>query len=1260
MLYSFLTRLCLKRGLTLSGRGKNTGETTRPPKGQTPFQTEPSRRALAIACLVLVASGNSAAQVPDESQLPVVAPPTTIPDESQLPAKTGPATNELPNEAAIPGLLPGADGAVAGDTERESSLSPGTLRPWLRLRFDGHTGTIRSLAMSSDGQYLVSGGEDKDLHIWSRQTIDGTLQNWFHRRTVRWPIERGPRGRIYATAIQGNMVAMAGHGATGGLGEIWIIDLTTGNLVRSLVDANLGHRQVIASLAWQPPKVKAAGDQDSTIEDLKNLSLASADVEGHVILWTPDAATGIWSPRTIIASDPETYGAAVASVLASRRRFVPIAFLGYDQLLMPRYVGPAAEDATAANWQILRFNLSSRSSDVLAIDHTEMMSSMTTSDDGLRIASGDVNGRIWHASIRNDTRQLQSKAFSALNSRALSVDFADDGKHLLVGTSPVADVEKPETEMLKWFDTSDLTVGPVEQSAIAVPSYTFSSIYDDRTREAITVSGNHIETHSVANNQINAVASQMLKPPVGPIRRVAFVNQSDTYKIGIGTEVGGGQTVPISSVFDLSAVRLEPSVDAANGGIDPASLIDPIAAKAQWDLVRGNVDEGVRNADFLFEGPTKRWQLPLRGELHGLATSTAWFDELVNPNEPLAKRRKAVVVGTDGRNNVYVYETGDAAEAKLLRQFRGHTGPVLSVGVSPDLRYVVSGSDDATVCIWKLDDVFTADEITNRWGASFEVRGDRLFALTVRRDGPLYFRGVREGDQLVSMNWIDEREPKAAADPAAMLAGLVQSRFDSLVVFQFARLGRPREAFQSYPSWQPVATLFVDKTREWALWTPAGFYDASFGGNELFGWQINRGISALPDYFRAAQFRQRLENPAAMRKLMSVGDLTTAMEDGISGIAPPPGEGAIVNQVLSKPVIRLLSPQSEQVVTTGEVDVEAEIMVPRGSVLEPPKAFAGGVPAVGRKLIRHEEVGDQERYLYRWTARLPRDSRVSLDVIAATDSGAIDRLSIELDNQSKPPARQPRMHFLALGVSQYADPQIQKLDFAARGAGVMANLFRDLTPGLYRTTTSELTDQDAIRPLWRDYAAQAAQELAKDIMPDDLVVMYLCGHGIRDRRTNQWYFVTADARYNDLMNDRYDDLLSFDDLAMLGELPCRKLAIIDSCHSGAVQPVMRSDDLKAAMRLLQGDVVLTMTASEGEEEAAEQKDRQLGRFTSHLVDALQGSGDANNDRIVTLREAVDHVMRASAEESRTSGFVQHPTAGPADLLKTLNLPLTRR
>ncbi len=116
--------------------------------------------------------------------------------------------------------------------------------------------------------------------------------------------------------------------------------------------------------------------------------------------------------------------------------------------------------------------------------------------------------------------------------------------------------------------------------------------------------------------------------------------------------------------------------------------------------------------------------------------------------------------------------------------------------------------------------------------------------------------------------------------------------------------------------------------------------------------------------------------------------------------------------------------------------------------------------------------------------------------------------------------------------------------------------------------------------------------------------MYLCGHGLRDRLTGRWYFVTADARYKDLMNDQYSDCLSFDDLASLSALPCRKLAILDSCHSGAVQTMMRSDDLKSALRFLQDDVVLTLTASEGGEEAAEQRESQLGRFTSELVAAL--------------------------------------------------------
>jgi hypothetical protein len=60
-----------------------------------------------------------------------------------------------------------------------------------------------------------------------------------------------------------------------------------------------------------------------------------------------------------------------------------------------------------------------------------------------------------------------------------------------------------------------------------------------------------------------------------------------------------------------------------------------------------------------------------------------------------------------------------------------------------------------------------------------------------------------------------------------------------------------------------------------------------------------------------------------------------------------------------------------------------------------------------------------------------------------------------------------------------------------------------------------------------------------------------------------------------------------------------------------------------------------------------------------LVDAFNGAADVDRDGIITVRETVQHVVKAAAEDARATGFVQHPTAGPADLLKTLELPLTR-
>lgn len=58
---------------------------------------------------------------------------------------------------------------------------------------------------------------------------------------------------------------------------------------------------------------------------------------------------------------------------------------------------------------------------------------------------------------------------------------------------------------------------------------------------------------------------------------------------------------------------------------------------------------------------------------------------------------RAVVVGS--RFTLALY---DASSGMLLRKFIGHTGPVTSVAVSPDGKYLASSSSDQTVAVWPL------------------------------------------------------------------------------------------------------------------------------------------------------------------------------------------------------------------------------------------------------------------------------------------------------------------------------------------------------------------------------------------------------------------------------------------------------------------------------------------------------------------------------------------------------------------------------
>ena len=125
------------------------------------------------------------------------------------------------------------------------------------------------------------------------------------------------------------------------------------------------------------------------------------------------------------------------------------------------------------------------------------------------------------------------------------------------------------------------------------------------------------------------------------------------------------------------------------------------------------------------------------------------------------------------------------------------------------------------------------------------------------------------------------------------------------------------------------------------------------------------------------------------------------------------------------------------------------------------------------------------------------------------------------------------------------------------------------------------------------------------------------------------------------------------------DIPCRKLVVLDTCHSGEVD-ALSQDSLKSALRALQGDLFFTLTATEGTRPAAEDKQRGLSAFTYWLLRGLRGEADgilAPADGTITLAEVAKFVQQRVPEDAIAGQIGQFPTAGPRALLGVSEIPL---
>jgi hypothetical protein len=178
--------------------------------------------------------------------------------------------------------------------------------------------------------------------------------------------------------------------------------------------------------------------------------------------------------------------------------------------------------------------------------------------------------------------------------------------------------------------------------------------------------------------------------------------------------------------------------------------------------------------------------------------------------------------------------------------------------------------------------------------------------------------------------------------------------------------------------------------------------------------------------------------------------------------------------------------------------------------------------------------------------------------------------------------------------------------------------------------------------------------------PEDLVLIFLAGHGVQDAANpDNFFFLAHDSEVGNLGGTAIPmwDLGNVMDYTIRSQ---RILIFADTCHSGAALDRGGANDGKSLnffnkyLEVLAGKKGrLVLTASQAHENSIETTKLAHGVFTYSILQGLAGAADDNPaDGVITAGELVDYVRTRVPEE--TAGE-QHPSYSEQGF--DMNLPL---
>jgi formylglycine-generating enzyme required for sulfatase activity len=231
---------------------------------------------------------------------------------------------------------------------------------------------------------------------------------------------------------------------------------------------------------------------------------------------------------------------------------------------------------------------------------------------------------------------------------------------------------------------------------------------------------------------------------------------------------------------------------------------------------------------------------------------------------------------------------------------------------------------------------------------------------------------------------------------------------------------------------------------------------------------------------------------------------------------------------------------------------------------------------------------------------------------------------------------------LIIGIGQYeSKDDINPLRFAVNDATAIKEALVDPQTGTFlESHVLLLTDSVSQRPTRANILDRLAV-LEKQIKPEDTLLIFFSGHGYPKGR--EIYLLPQDARLT-VLQDTAIPLTMWNE--RIAQIPAqKKVIILDACHSGGVEKGKGGAGFMSSQfeQLIAPTVgQATLSSSKREQTSYEDEESGHGVFTRYLLDTLKGEGDANGDKVITLKEASEHVEERVRAWGVQKGKVQTP------------------